>query len=170
MTGLRTADKYPRWGCTSVKHSAKIPSFDQLAVLCLMHSRMRFALLAARAHTAGPYWASCLPAPQSSFCGVALQPLLTKFGLSIYPDPSARALVPQESQHSGDWLPDIYSPSHCNPLRALPSSHFFAQYSVSLFILHNIWTSLSRRILWQTVLKDLPKIQKNYTHCWSFNH
>lgn len=43
--------QYSRWGHTMAKHSSRITSFDRLAVLCLMHPRMWFALLAATVAT-----------------------------------------------------------------------------------------------------------------------
>lgn len=190
--GLGTAHKCPRWGCTSVKHSGIIPSFDQLVVLCLIHFKLKFAFQG----TAGSSWASCQPAPPVLFlwgCSSATPHQIWTFvqcysmsdeesstcsctslchwwfaNAPVYPDPSARAIVPQDIQHSVDWLPDIYSPCHFNSLRALPSSQFFTQCNVSLFILQNIWTILSRRMLWWTVLKELPKIHKNYIHCCLF--
>lgn len=34
---------YSRWGCTNAKYSRRCTSFDQLALLCLMHPKMHFA-------------------------------------------------------------------------------------------------------------------------------
>ena len=50
--GAQNCTQYSRWGRTNTKYSGIITSFDWLVILCLMHLRMQFALLAARAH----YW------------------------------------------------------------------------------------------------------------------
>lgn len=104
-----------------------IPSLDGLAVLCEMYPRVKFALLAARAHV-GSYWACCqLEIP---LCMAALQSLLSQVKLvssvalfqlqhpafvfvkcpatgdcpMLHLDPSARPLAPWESQlHLPVW-------------------------------------------------------------------
>ena len=48
--GAQNCTQASRWGRTNAEYSGMITSFDRLVMLCLMHPRMRFALLAARAH------------------------------------------------------------------------------------------------------------------------
>lgn len=48
--GAQNCTKYSRWGHTSAEYSGIITSFDWLDLLCLMHRRVQFAPLAARAH------------------------------------------------------------------------------------------------------------------------
>ena len=50
ICGAQNRTQYSRWGSTNAEYRGIIPSFDYLVVLCLMHSRMLLALLAARAH------------------------------------------------------------------------------------------------------------------------
>lgn len=65
--------QYSRWGSTNAKHKRRIISFDWLAMLCLMHTKMQFIpwLLG---HSAGSCWACCHQHHEVPFSWDAFQP------------------------------------------------------------------------------------------------
>ena len=74
--------QYLKWEYICAKYIGRITSFDQMAVLCLMQSKMPFALLAASAR----YWLTLIllsPTPHVHFSWAALQPLISRLCLWI---------------------------------------------------------------------------------------
>lgn len=55
--------QYARWDHTNTEYNGRIISFDRLATMCLMHPKMQFVLLAARAYCRhNAHWACYRPA------------------------------------------------------------------------------------------------------------
>lgn len=122
--GAQNCMQYWRWGCTDAKYR-RITSSDRLAMLSLMHSKIQFAFLAARARswltwgllstrTPGSLSAELLSSPLSPrlylyqhYCIPGAAPRIFLCWTPcrcwwphapIYVDPSARPLIPPRGQ------------------------------------------------------------------------
>lgn len=134
----------------NIEYRRIITSFDQLVMPCLMHPRMEFALLAVWAHTCWPTLSCCPPTPpdpsQHSSSPYSPLPVYTFTwrypvpgaessiwtrwiasheslpSTPIYPEPSARPLLPPGSQHH---LPVGYYEQTCQQsIQLLHADHF----------------------------------------------
>lgn len=75
--------QYSRWVCTNTKRSRRIAFSDWLAMMCVMHPKIQFALLAAREH-----WACSQHHFQTPLYKAVLQSL-------IFQSPSVALLHPR---------------------------------------------------------------------------